>query len=157
MFDNFATGYQVPKYLVTFSNMSSCIIICSRSLPLFRKNKLLQFLNLFNFLQMFESFKTCKSILFSGIHNSFPDELVRRSFYQKCYQILMHGKFPLKERKLLLVGPPDSGKISQFAPFQVEHYIYFNRFKVMLSRKYLFWLLDCVFGVLQLVFIQFFL
>ena len=60
----------------------------------------------------------------------------------------MHGKFPMKERKLLLEGPPDNGKTSWFAPFQNEHYIYFNTFKVMLSRKDLFRLLDCVFGVL---------
>ena len=148
MFDNFATGYQVPKYLVTFSNMLSCIITCSCSLPLFRKTKLLQFLKLLIFLQIYEFFKTCKSIIFLGIHDSFPDELVRRIFYQKYYQILMHGKFPMKERKLLLVGPPDSGKTSWFAPFQGEHYIYFNTFKVMLSKKDLFRLLGCAFGVL---------
>ena len=61
--------------------------------------------------------------------------LVRRSFHQKYYQILMHGKFPTKKRKLLLVGPPDSGKTSWFAPFQSEYYIHFNTFKVMLSTK----------------------
>ena len=154
MLDNVTTGQQVPKYLVTFINTLSCIIICSRSLPLFRKNKLLKFLNLLIFLQIFESFKTCKSILFSVIHNSFPDELARRSFYQNYYQILIHGKFPMKERKLPLVSPPDSGKTSWYAPFQDEHYIYFNTFKVMLSRKDLFRLLYCVFGV---QFIQFFL
>ena len=60
----------------------------------------------------------------------------------------MHGKFLMKERKLLLVGPPDSGKTSWFAPFQGEYYIYFNTFKVMLSRKDLLQLLDCVFRVL---------
>ena len=57
----------------------------------------------------------------------------------------MHGKFPMKEIKLLLVGPPDSGKTSWFAPFQGEYDIYFNTFKVMLSRKDLLQLLDCVF------------
>ena len=51
----------------------------------------------------------------------------------------------MKERKLLLVGPPDSGKTSWFAPFQGEYDIYFNTFKVMLSRKDLLQLLDCVF------------
>ena len=60
----------------------------------------------------------------------------------------MYGKFPMKERKLLLVGPPDSGKTSWFAPFQGEYYIYFNAFKVMLSSKDLLQLLDCVFRVL---------
>ena len=40
------------------------------------------------------------------------------SFYQKYYQLLLHGKFPMKEKKLLVVGPPDSGKTSWFAPFQ---------------------------------------
>ena len=44
----------------------------------------------------------------------------------------MHGKFPMKERKLFLVGPPDSEKTSWFAPFQGEHYTYFNTFKVVL-------------------------
>ena len=60
----------------------------------------------------------------------------------------MHGKFPMKERKLLLVCPPDSGKTSWFAPFQDEYYIYFYAFKVMLFRKDFFRLLDCVFRVL---------
>ena len=60
----------------------------------------------------------------------------------------MYGKFPMKETKLQLVGPPDSGKTSWFAPFQGECYIYFNAFKVMLSTKDLLQLLDCVFRVL---------
>ena len=47
----------------------------------------------------------------------------------------MYGKFPMKVKKLLLVGPPDSGKTSWFAPFQGEYYIYFNTFKVMLIYK----------------------
>ena len=54
----------------------------------------------------------------------------------------------MKERKLLLVGPQDSGKTIWFAPFQGEYYIYFNAFKVVLSRKDLFQLLDCIFRVL---------
>ena len=33
----------------------------------------------------------------------------------------MYEKFPMKERKLLLVGPPFSGKTSWFAPFQGEY------------------------------------
>ena len=53
-----------------------------------------------------------------GIENSFPDRITRMSFYQKYYQLLLHGKFPMKEKKLLVVGPPDSGKTSWLAPFQ---------------------------------------
>ena len=40
------------------------------------------------------------------------------SFYQKYCQLLLHGKFPMKEKKLLVVGPLYSGKTSWFAPFQ---------------------------------------
>ena len=32
--------------------------------------------------------------------------------------MLLHGKFPMKEKKLLVAGPPDRGKTSWFAPFQ---------------------------------------
>ena len=53
-----------------------------------------------------------------GIENSFPDCITRMSFYQKYYQLLLHGKFPIKEKKLLVVGPPDSAKTSWFVPFQ---------------------------------------
>ena len=53
-----------------------------------------------------------------GIKNNFPDRITGMSFYQKYYQLLLHGKFPMKEKKLLVVGPPDSGKKSWFAPFQ---------------------------------------
>ena len=52
-----------------------------------------------------------------GIENSFPDRITRMSFYQKYYQLLLHGKFAVKEKKLLVVGAPDSGKNSWFAPF----------------------------------------
>ena len=31
------------------------------------------------------------------------------SFYRKYYQLLLHGKFPMKEKKLLVVGPPFQG------------------------------------------------
>ena len=55
---------------------------------------------------------------FLGIENSFPDRITRISFYQKYYQLLLHGKFPMKEEKLLVIGPPDSGKTSWFASFQ---------------------------------------
>ena len=39
-------------------------------------------------------------------------------FFKKYYQLLLHGKFPVKETKLCLVGPPDSGKTSWFCPFE---------------------------------------
>ena len=42
----------------------------------------------------------------------------RRKFYQKYYQLLLPHMFPMKETKLLLVGPSDSGKTSWFEPFQ---------------------------------------
>jgi len=32
--------------------------------------------------------------------------------------LYLHGKFPHKESKLMLLGPPDSGKTSWFSPFQ---------------------------------------
>ena len=53
-----------------------------------------------------------------GIENSFPERITRMSFCQKYYQLLLHGKFPVKEKRLLVAGPPDSGKTSWFAPFQ---------------------------------------
>ena len=69
------------------------------------------------------------------MRNSFPDEFVCRSVYQKYYQMLQHGKFPMKEKKIPLVGPPNCGQTSWFAPFQGEYYIYFNTCEVMLYRK----------------------
>ena len=41
------------------------------------------------------------------------------NFYQKYSKLPLHGKFPMKEKKLLVVGPPDSGKTSLFAPLQL--------------------------------------
>ena len=40
-----------------------------------------------------------------------------KKFYQKYYQIILNKKFPIKETKLLLIGPSDSGKTSCFALF----------------------------------------
>ena len=50
--------------------------------------------------------------------NSFPEEDERKLFLQKYYQLLLHGKFPMKEPKLLLERPPDNGKTSWVAPFE---------------------------------------
>jgi len=65
-----------------------------------------------------EIFKCLLHFLIIGVENSFPDNQIRLNFYKKYYQILLHRKFPMKETKLILVGPPDSGKTSWFAPFQ---------------------------------------
>ena len=54
----------------------------------------------------------------AGIQNSFPSYEKRRKFYQKWYQLLLHKQFPMKEPKLMVVGPTDSGKSSWFYPFQ---------------------------------------
>ena len=54
-----------------------------------------------------------------GIENSFArgtDEC--KDFLRKCYQLLLHGKFPQKTKKLCLIGRSDSGKTSWFQPFQ---------------------------------------
>jgi len=48
------------------------------------------------------------------VENSFPNPVVKRRFYKKYYQLLLHKKFPMKETKLCVVGPPDSGKTSWF-------------------------------------------
>ena len=53
-----------------------------------------------------------------GIENSFPDRITRMSLYQKYYWLLLHGKFPMTEKRLLVVGPSDRGKASWFASFQ---------------------------------------
>ena len=58
------------------------------------------------------------SHLASGVENSFADRITRMSFYPNYYQLFIHGKFLMNEKKLLIVGPPGSGKASWFAPFQ---------------------------------------
>ena len=58
------------------------------------------------------------SHLASGVENSFADRITRMSFYPNYYKLFIHGKFPMNEKKLLIVGPPDSGKASWFSPFQ---------------------------------------
>ncbi|XP_057293352.1 uncharacterized protein LOC130621979 [Hydractinia symbiolongicarpus] len=54
-----------------------------------------------------------------GVENSFPDRNVQLRFYQKWYQILLAGQYPMKEKKLLLVGPPDSGNQVGLLHFKV--------------------------------------
>ncbi|XP_028403921.1 uncharacterized protein LOC114526506 [Dendronephthya gigantea] len=47
-----------------------------------------------------------------GIVNSFPDDDVRARFLNKLYQCLLAFSMPHKVRKLVVVGPKDSGKTS---------------------------------------------
>lgn len=47
-----------------------------------------------------------------GIINSFPDADVRVNFLNKFYQCLLASKMPHKVKKLVVVGPKDSGKTS---------------------------------------------
>ena len=54
-----------------------------------------------------------------AIENSFgrgTDEC--KDFLRKYYQLLLHGKFPQKTKKLCLIGHSDNGKTSWFQPFQ---------------------------------------
>ena len=62
----------------------------------------------------------CPGPFVNGIRNSFPDPKERLLFLRKYYQLLLHGKFPQKEKKLCLVGKSDSGKTSWFGSFQGE-------------------------------------
>ena len=72
-------------------------------------------------LQLNASISLFLNITFLGVENSFPNIVVRKRFYVKYYQLLMHGQFPMKETKLCLVGPPDSGKTSWFSPFEGKY------------------------------------
>jgi len=66
------------------------------------------------------------NLLFLGVENSFGNPVVRKRFYKKYYQLLLHRRFPMKETKLCLVGPPDSGKTSWFSPFEGNLFIFIS-------------------------------
>ena len=93
--------------------------------------------------------KLLSAFIISGIENSFGNKKVRQNFYQKYYQILLHRKFPKKETKLMLVGPPDSGKSSWFCPFKGEFFLFFFSFFVfVLWLSELIKILGCILNVL---------
>lgn len=48
----------------------------------------------------------------SSIINSFPDLYMRTNFLNHFYQCLLCGQLPIKSKKLVTVGPSDSGKSS---------------------------------------------
>ena len=52
-----------------------------------------------------------------GVLNSFPNEEVRLNFLNKFFQCLVPLKMPQKTRKLVVVGPPDSGKTAWASVF----------------------------------------
>ena len=47
----------------------------------------------------------------SSVLDCFPDVAERTRFLNKFYQCLLAGQLPLKTRKLMVVGPSDSGSI----------------------------------------------
>ena len=51
-----------------------------------------------------------------SIENSFPNEAERKLFLQMMYQLLLTGKMPFKAKKIMLVGPSDSGKTTWVEP-----------------------------------------
>lgn len=53
-----------------------------------------------------------------SLENSFEDNDTRIKFIRKYYQLLLHKQFPMKTRKLCVVGETDSGKTAWFSPFQ---------------------------------------
>ena len=52
----------------------------------------------------------------TSVVNSFPDPAVRANFLTKWYQLLLHGRFLHKTRKLMVCGPKDSGKSTWVLP-----------------------------------------
>ena len=52
-----------------------------------------------------------------SLHNSFPEEKKRAQFLNKFYQCLLAFRFPHKLRKLVVVGPKDSGKTTWASVF----------------------------------------
>ena len=51
------------------------------------------------------------------VHNSFPEEKKRAQFLNKFNQCLLVVRFPHKLRKLIVVGPKDSGKTTWASVF----------------------------------------
>ena len=51
-----------------------------------------------------------------SVANSFREEEVRVLFLQMLYQLLLHGKYPFKSKKMICVGPSDSGKTTWLSP-----------------------------------------
>ena len=52
-----------------------------------------------------------------SVHNSFPEEKKRAQFLNKFYQCLLAFRFSHKLRKLVVVGPKDSGKTTWASVF----------------------------------------
>ena len=53
-----------------------------------------------------------------SLRNSFPDDGKRLLFMQMTYQLLLHGQYPFKSKRMIVRGPPNSGKTTWFAPIQ---------------------------------------
>ena len=51
-----------------------------------------------------------------SLRNSFPDDAERVLFLLMLYQLLLHGRWPWKRPKMVLTGPPKSGKTSWLEP-----------------------------------------
>ena len=51
-----------------------------------------------------------------SLRNSFPDDVERVLFLKMLYQLLLHGRWPWKRPKMVLTGPPNSGKTSWLEP-----------------------------------------
>ena len=61
-------------------------------------------------LRSFVPYDLCTEYFREGILNSFPDEEVRENFLNKFYQCFLAFNMPYKVKKLVVVGPKDSGK-----------------------------------------------